>query len=300
MIDWPRMPPLAALRAFAAYAEAGNVSDAGARLNVSHAAISQQIRALEGFLETTLLDRSGRKAELTEDGLRLARAVETGFGAIWSEIEEMTGAGQARPVVVSATPSMASSWLLPRLAGFRAAHPGIDLMIDASAEVKPLRPGGIDVALRYGDGNWPGLETSLLVRSPVVVVAAPALLSALPAEGVTALARYPWLQELGTTEASDFLRRQGALPEPGQGMVSLPGNLMLEAARAGQGLAAMSRVSVEADLAAGRLVELVRDEMKKGYYIVTVPGPHRPALKAFLRWLGRQSGPGERAAERHE
>ena len=300
MIDWPRMPPLAALRAFAAYAEAGNVSDAGARLNVSHAAISQQIRALEGFLGTTLLDRSGRKAELTEDGLRLARAVETGFGAIWSEIEEMTGAGQARPVVVSATPSMASSWLLPRLAGFRAAHPGIDLMIDASAEVKPLRPGGIDVALRYGDGNWPGLETSLLVRSPVVVVAAPALLSALPAEGVTALARYPWLQELGTAEASDFLRRQGALPEPGQGMVSLPGNLMLEAARAGQGLAAMSRVSVEADLAAGRLVELVRDEMKKGYYIVTVPGPHRPALKAFLRWLGRQSGPGERAAERHE
>ena len=300
MIDWPRMPPLAALRAFAAYAEAGNVSDAGARLNVSHAAISQQIRALEGFLGTTLLDRSGRKAELTEDGLRLARAVETGFGAIWTEIEEMTGAGQARPVVVSATPSMASSWLLPRLAGFRAAHPGIDLMIDASAEVKPLRPGGIDVALRYGDGNWPGLETSLLVRSPVVVVAAPALLSAPPAEGVTALARYPWLQELGTAEASDFLRRQGALPEPGQGMVSLPGNLMLEAARAGQGLAAMSRVSVEADLAAGRLVELVRDEMKKGYYIVTVPSPHRPALKAFLRWLGRQSGPGEQAAEGHE
>jgi LysR family glycine cleavage system transcriptional activator len=291
MIDWPNMPPLAALRGFAAYAEAGSVSDAGAKLNVSHAAISQQIRALEGFLQTPLLDRSGRKAELTEEGLRLARAVETGFGAIWHEIEELTGAGQARPVVVSATPSMASSWLLPRLAGFRAAHPEVDLMIDASAEVKALKPGGIDVALRYGDGSWPGLEADLLVRSPVVVVAAPSLLAALPEEGVTALARYPWLQELGTTEASDFLRRQGALPEPGQGMVSLPGNLMLEAARAGQGLAAVSRVSVEADLAAGRLVELVRDEMRKGYYIVTLPGPHRPALKAFLRWLRRQADP---------
>lgn len=286
------MPPLAALRGFAAYAEAGNVSDAGAKLNVSHAAISQQIRALEGFLETPLLERSARKAELTQEGVRLARAVEAGFGAIWREIEELTTTGRARPVVVSATPAMASSWLLPRLGGFRAAYPGVDLMIDASAEVKPLKPGGVDVALRYGDGRWPGLEADLLVWSPVVVVAAPSLLAALPEDGITGLARYPWLQELGTTEASDFLRRQGTLPAPGLGMVSLPGNLMLEAARTGQGLAAMSRVSVEADLEAGRLVELVHDEMRKGYYIVTLPGPHRPALKAFLRWLKRQADRG--------
>lgn len=294
-MDWLNMPPLPALRAFAAYAETGNVSSAGARLNVSHAAISQQIRALERFLETPLLDRSARKAELTEEGVRLARALEEGFGAIWRGVEEISGAGKARPVVVSSTPAMASSWLLPRLSGFRAAHPGIDLMLDASAEVKPLRPGGIDVALRYGDGAWPGLEAELLVKSPVVVVAAPSLLPARPEAGGSALAEYPWLQELGTTEASTFLSNQGvvpgAAPAARAGVISLPGNLMLDAARDGQGLAAVALVSVAADIEAGRLVELARDTRKTGYFIVTGPGPHRPALKTFLRWLRRQAEP---------
>ena len=242
MIDWLTLPPLAALRAFAAYAEAGNVTRAGEALNVSHAAISQQIRALERHMALDLLDRSGRQARLTPEGQRLAEALRDGFGRIATAHAELTGAMNARPLIVSATPSMASAWLLPRLADFRMRHPGIDLMIDASAELREIGPGGVDLALRYGKGDWPGHDAVLLVRSPVVVVAAPDLLDRMPEGGPAALARFPWLQEIGTTEATDFLRRHGALPGPNAeaGTMSLPGNLMLEAARAGQGLAPCS------------------------------------------------------------
>lgn len=290
-MDWLALPPMAALRAFAAYAETGNVSRAGEALNVSHAAISQQLRALEAHMGLSLLDRSGRQAELTPEGAQLAAALREGFEAISQVCGELTGREAARPLIVSATPSMASAWLLPRLADFRAKHPGIDLMLDASAELREIGPGGTDVALRYGSGTWPGLEAQLLVRSPVVVVAAPSLLEALPEGGPAALADYPWLQEIGTTEASEFLRRHGALPGPeaGSGVMSMPGNLMLEAARAGQGLAPLALVSVQADIAAGRLVEIFRDRAEKGYWIVHRPGVQRPALKLFTAWLKRQA-----------
>ena len=285
MIEWNTLPSLAALRAFAAYAETGNVTEAGARLNVSHAAVSQQLRALEDFLGCQLLDRSGRQARLTGEGTRLAEALKEGFGGIARAVAELTGAEDARPLVVSVTPTLASAWLLPRLAGFRAAHPGIDLMIDATADVRSFAPGGIDIALRYGDGEWPGLEAVLLMISPVVVVAAPKLVE----QGTGDLADYPWLQEYGTTEATDFLGRLTEGRAPAAGVTSLPGNMMLEAARGGQGLAAVARVFVEGDIAAGRLVELARDEREKGYYIVTRPGVQRRPLGIFARWLRRQA-----------
>lgn len=289
MIDWSTLPSLAALRAFCAYAETGSLAAAGARLNVSHAAISQQIRVLEAFLGCVLLDRSGRSMVLTADGERLAQALTQGFGGISRTIGEMTGADETRPLLVSATPSMASSWLLPRLAGFREAHPGTDLMIDATADVKDFVPGGMDVALRYGGGRWPGLEAELLFLSPIVVVGAPSLFPGETPCRPEALAGFPWLQELGTSEATDFLRRHGAMPDPGRGKTSLPGNMMLEAARAGQGLAAVARVFVVADIRAGRLRELFRDDEQKGYYIVTRPGVQRRPLREFVTWLRRQA-----------
>lgn len=285
MIDWRSLPSLSALRAFAAYAETGNVARAGAQLNVSHAAISQQLRALEEFLGCQLLDRRGRQARLTPDGARLAEALTDGFGGIAQAVGDLTGADDRRPVVVSVTPTLASAWLLPRLADFRAAHPGIDLMIDATADVRGFAPGGIDLALRYGGGDWPGLAVTLLMQSPVVVVGAPSLIGSPPRD----ISQYPWLQEYGTTEATDFLGRMTGGQVPGAGVTSLPGNLMLEAARTGQGLAAVARVFVEPDIAAGRLTELARDSREKGYYIVTRPGVQRRPLKALVQWLRRQS-----------
>lgn len=287
-MDWRSLPPLSALRAFAAYAQTGSVEQAGALLNVSHAAISQQLRALESHTGLALLDRSGRSMVLTETGQALARAVEDGFGQIGQAVNALTGAEAVRPLHVTTTPSFASYWLMPRLAGFRAEAPGVDLMLNPTPQLADPAPGDIDVAIRYGDGNWPGFESEMLVPSPIVVVGAPSLVEDVARLSPSDLTRYPWLQELGSNEASRWLQKKGVQDAPPAGVVSVPGNLMIDGARAGQGVAVTTFVAVADDVAAGRLNILFQEEDTNGYHIVTIPGVPRPPLRAFLRWLRRE------------
>jgi LysR family glycine cleavage system transcriptional activator len=288
MIDWSTLPPLSALRAFAAYAEAGNLTAAGDRLNVTHAAISQQIRSLEERLGLQLLDRNGRRATLSPEGTQLAQGLQQGFGAMVRVVEDLTGADALRPVQVTLTPSFAAAWLMPRLAGLHAAHPEINLMIDASCDLRALGPGGIDLAIRYGAGDWPGVEAELLLPSPVAIVAAPSLVGAGEFNCREDLARFHWLQEMGKNETSDWFARYGVKGGVAGGITALPGNLVLEAARTGQGVAILAQAFVEEDIAAGRLRLLYQDDHDKGYYIVTRPGVQRDAVRTLLRWLRRQ------------
>lgn len=290
------MPPLSALRAFSAFAETGGVVEAGARIGVTHAAISQQIRALEAHLDLALVDRSARALALTAEGRRLAQALADGFGTIDRALADLTDAQSGRPLQITTTAAFASGWLMPRLASFRASHPGIDLMVDASSTLRPFGPDGVDVALRYGSGQWPGVDAQLLVESSVVVVAAPSVVSGRPITRVEDLAGLPWLQELGTSETTRFLDAHGVARAAGNGMVSLPGNLVADAARDGQGVAVIARSFIEADIAAGRLVVLFEDSERKGYFIVTRPGVMRPPVKAFVRWALRQAAAGNGAA----
>ncbi|MFZ5962259.1 LysR family transcriptional regulator [Thalassococcus sp. BH17M4-6] len=289
MIDWHTLPPLSALRAFSAYAETGSVTRAGARLNVSHAAISQQMRSLETHLGLSLLDRSSRSLSLTGEGRQLADALTEGFGRIAQVIEALTGADAHRPLYVTTTPSFAANWLMPRLAGFQQLHPEIDIMISPSPQMSDPAPGGIDVALRYGAGDWPGLASELLVHSPIAVVAAPSLIGDLAPGSPEELARFPWVQELGTSESSLWLAGKGVRNVGRLGVIHVPGNLMLDGARSGQGIAISTRVSVEEDLRAGRLRLLFEDRPDDGYHIVTAPGVARPPLRDFVAWLRREA-----------
>ena len=284
-MDWMAMPPLTALRAYAAYAATGSMTAAGARLNVSHAAISQQLRTLETHMGLTLLDRAGGPGAMTAEGQVLAEAVQTGFERMARAVADLTGADAERPVQVSATPSFAANWLMPRLARFRAAHPDVSLMIEPTPEVREIRTGGIDMAIRHGSGTWPGLEAELLIETPIVIVAAPSLVGEGAFDSPAQLTGFHWMQELGTSEATDFLERHGAVLDRARGLTALPGNLAIEAARAGQGIAVSAGAFVEADVAAGRLRVLFEDRRHKGYWLVTRPGLLRPAARSFHRWL---------------
>lgn len=287
-MKWRDLPPLASLRAFGAFAETGTLQSAGDALGVSHAAISQQIRTLEDRLGLALVDRSGRALRLTEDGARLADALLHGFGAIADTVAALTGADAARPVHVSTTPTFAASWLMPRLSRFRALHPGIDLRIDPSPALVRLEPGGIDVALRYGDGDWPGLETEMLLQSPMVVVAAPILLEGRRIAQPSDLAALPWLEELGTTESTNWLRRKGVADGIVGSRIQVPGNLLLDGVRDGQGVTVTVRAFVARDLEAGRLLELFGENDSNGYHIVTRPGVLRRPARDFVTWLRRE------------
>lgn len=290
-MNWRDLPPLSALRAFAAFAETGNVVAAGEALSVSHAAISQQLRALETHLGVGLLDRSGRALQLTPAGETLARALASSFAQMIEAAQDITGSRDARPLHISTTPMFAVSWLMPRLPGFRAQCPHVDLMLDPSPEVVALATDGIDVAVRYGKGPWPGLEAEMLVQSPLVVVAAPSLVGTGPLPGVEGLADLPWLEELGVTESTKWMQRHGVYKTATKGQTKVPGNLLLDGARDGQGVVVTVRAFVERDIAAGRLrvVHAAADE-GAGYHVVTRAGVMRPVLKAFVRWIRKEAG----------
>jgi len=287
-MDWLSLPPLTSLRAFAALAEAGSTAAAGAKLNVSHAAISQQIKALEAHLGVPLVDRSARQLHLTDAGRQLADAVNGGFAGIARICEALTGADADRPLQVSTTQSFATSWLMPRLGDFTKRHPGIDLMINPSTHLTNPELGGIDLGLRFGAGTWPGLEAEMLVPTNMVVVAAPELVGDRPFHDASELRDYPWLKEIDTNQTEDWLRSHGVSQGRGKSVTEVPGNLMLDGARAGQGIILTAMSSVAADVAAGRLRLLFRDQGNSGYFIVTHPGVLRPCARAFIGWLRRQ------------
>jgi LysR family glycine cleavage system transcriptional activator len=287
-MDWLRLPPLSGLRAFAAFAQTGNVAAAGAALNVSHAAISQQLRQLETHLGVSLLDRSGRALVLNAQGQQLADACALGFGAIEAAVLALTHSDAGRPVHISTTPTLAAGWLMPRLAEFRAAHPDIDLMLNPTPELVKLEPGGIDVALRYGAGVWLGLDAEPLLQSSMVIVAAPSLIGDRQIAHPSDLTAFPWLDEFGVSESSRWLASQGVDPDTIKGRLHLPGNLMLDGARDGQGVIVTVRHFVQSDIDAGRLKILFEGRQGGGYHIVTRPGVQRASVKSFVGWLRRQ------------
>lgn len=294
-MEWRNFPALSQLRAFAAFADAPSLEVAGARIGVTHAAISQQIRALEAHLGLALVERGGRKLVLSPEGRRLAEALEAGFGQIATVLASLTGADQTAPLRITTTPTFAAGWLMPRLTDFRARHPGIDLAIDPVSENRDIGREA-DIGIRYGNGHWPGLEARLVLRSSIVVVAAPSLVPPNGPADLQHLAGLPWLQELGTSEVTAFLDAQGIIRREGAAILSMPGNLMMDAARDGQGVAVIARAFVERDIAAGRLRLLMEDDEREGYFLVHRPGALRPAQRAFAQWVVRQSDAGAAGA----
>jgi LysR family glycine cleavage system transcriptional activator len=289
-MDWRGIPSLTSLRAFSAVSDTLNLSQAGRELNVSHAAVSQQVRALEAHLGVSLVVRRGRGVTLTPEGQELARSLETAFQGIRTAVDAVADAGSARPLQVTMTPSFAVSWLMPRISDFRLKHPDIELMLYPTADLVELAPGGVDLAIRFGSGNWKGLQSELLLPTTFVVVAATALVGDRPFTDPEQLVEYPWLQELGTNELSLWLKKQGVIATGKLDVTHLPGYMVLDGLRRGNGVTASARAFLEADIATGNLRVLFEDlRPDSGYYVVTRLGAMRPPLKAFVSWLHRHA-----------
>ncbi len=289
-MNWSILPPLGALRAFAVLAETQSFSQAGAVLNVTHGAVIQQVRALEERLGVTLVVREGRGVKLTEQGLSLAHHLTLGFQSISRGVEALTDADAHRPVQVSMSPAFAVAWLMPRLPDFQEQHPGITLLLNPTAEVVELRPGGIDLAIRYTDRRRANGPLETVVLADMVVVGTPSLIGEREITDAGELPDLPWLQELGTDEVGDWLTRHGVRPDRPPMISHMPGNLIIEAVRRGDGITYTARPFVEEEIRSGRLVELFSEPAFGLYYIQTGRGPLRPPVKTFVHWLKRQAG----------
>lgn len=288
-MNWSDLPTLTSLRAFAAVAETGSYSRAGLGLNVSHAAISQQVRALEAHLGVTLVVREGRSIRLTDAGAVLAGNLAKGLAAIRDGVEALADSDMAHAVQVTMSPAFAASWLMPRITDFRRRHPGITLMINATAEVLELNPGEIDLAIRFGGGNWPGMVVRPLLLPDMIVVGAPTLIGDRDLGDPATLLDLHWLQELRTNEVAEWMGRHGITAKRPSMITHMPGNLILEAVRRGDGVTYTARCFVEEDIRSGRLVVLSSEKNTGGYYVVARRGPLRPSAQTFLKWISQQA-----------
>jgi LysR family transcriptional regulator, glycine cleavage system transcriptional activator len=285
-IDWTTFPSLTALRAFEATARLRSFSAAARKLNVTHAAIAQQVRALEQHLAVPLINKQGRGLALTSEGERLAAALSEGFGVISQGIAALSLGGREHTVHISLTASFAAQWLMPRLRGFWAAHPDIALSLHPDARVVDLQKEGMDVAIRYGMGNWPGVTADYLTSARLVVAASPLLLGDGRPTTVSTLNRLPWILTQNWPEGHNWLRGLGI--DPGQiDLTELPTEeLAMAAAREGLGLIVESHALLAEDFKSGRMVPLIEsDDQLPAYFSVVQPGQHRRAVRIFLKWL---------------
>lgn len=302
-MDWAQLPPLSMLRAFEAAARTGGFTAAGRELNVTYAAVSQQVRGLEDRLGETLMRREGRGVALTPAGRRLAQALGDGMETMRRGLAEFRRETAERAVQISLTPSFSASWLMPRIGGFRALHPDIELMLNPTCELTDLARSDFDLAIRFGAGAWDGVEAEPLVASSVVVVAAPRLLDAAKVETPADLVKLPWVQEVGTDEWRVWFAARGVEVGRKSDVMHMPGYMVQQALRDGLGVALVPRVFVEQDVKAGRLAALF-DESEgaapTGYHLVRAPGPMRAGVAAFVAWIRREAAsetaPGEERA----
>jgi DNA-binding transcriptional LysR family regulator len=284
-MDWLKLPPLNSLRAFSAVAETGSYNLAADRLNVTHAAVSQQVKLLEKRLGVALVIRMGRGIQLTDEGVLLARELDIGFAAIERGVERLSENAADRPVQITMSPAFAVEWLMPRIAEFQHENPEITLLLNPTSEVVEPKPGGIDVAIRYRDRRRPHRDVETVLISDMIVIGTPSLVGGRDLREPASLIDLPWLQELGTNEAAEWFTYHGVVPDRPLTINHMPGNLIMDAVRRGDGITYTARAFFRDDLEAGRVVELFSEPLFGVYYVQTQQEHRRPAVKTLLDWL---------------
>lgn len=291
----PRLPSLNGLRAFECAARHLSFTRAAEELNVTQTAISHQIRRLEDELGVRLFMRLKDGLALTEEGNAYLPGIRSAFLELRYSTEKLLESSNNSVLTISTLVSVASKWLLPRLPSFREAHPQIDVRISASTERVDFRKGGIDAAIRYGDGNWPGLRADWLMSDEIFPVCSPRLLTGdKPLNTPVDLAHHPLLQVSGVTanDWNDWLHAAGQPPLTAKGprLTFDLAMMAVQAAIDGQGVCIGRSTYVDDDLRAGRLVAPfdLRLKSASGFYLVT---PHDQAeskkIVAFRGWLSQ-------------
>lgn len=285
-VNWKTFPSLTQLRAFEAAAQFSSFSNAARALNVTHAAIAQQVRALEERLGRELVYREGRGLKLTASGEKLAQALSDGFGTIERAVADLAADAGKGPLHLTMTPAFATQWLMPRLGDFWTTHPDIPLLLHPEQRVVDLRRDGIDLGIRFGSGKWPGVDAEFLASARYAIVAAPELLAGRTELSNREMSAMPWVIEQDWPEALAWLKERGLKPDAMQITLMPNEELALAAARQGLGLHVEAVALVEQDVEEGNLTILsqIADDAL-AYYMVTRPGPKRPELKTFMKWL---------------
>lgn len=281
------------LRVFESAARLGSFGAAADELAVTQSAVSHQIRALEEQLGFALFLRVGRGVQLTPAGQELSVEVNDALCGIGSMLARLRQRANPDRLTVTTMPSFAARWLGPRIGRFIEQEPGIELNIISTAGVLDFVRDGVDVAIRFGFGEYPDQSAELLMRDEMLVVASPALLAGKHLTQAADLKDFALLRSDGEFWRAWFERVGLNWPEPQGGLFFNDSALVLQAALDGRGVALSRRSLCQQDLDSGRLVQLFPETLPNGraYWFVTPEGvPLTPLARRFRDWVFCEAG----------
>jgi putative choline sulfate-utilization transcription factor len=269
------LPPLAYLAAFESAARHESFTYAADELCVTQSAISRQIRLLEETLGCTLFNRTHKAVTLTNEGRKFQRAVTAALELLAASAYELK-VKRTSSVTVSVDLAIASFWLIPKLPKFRTAHPEIIVHVDASDEDTHRISEGVDLAIQFGDGYWPGCNARFLLEEEIFPVCSPAFLSRVsplnsPEDLLSATLihfethHWDWMDWKAW-----FAHTNTVLPKERKDLYINTYPAVVQAALGGQGIAMGWRHLVDDLLSTGALIRPIEASVhtKRGFYLV--------------------------------
>lgn len=282
------LPPLSALRAFESVGRHLSISRAARELHLTHGAVSHQVKNLEAQLDVQLVARQGRGIVLTAAGATFANKLRAALAQLESVVAEAAASDVKTPLRISALPSLAARWLLPRLPRFQTLHPGVEVHLHTTAALIEVGRDGFELALRYGAGVWRGAKAEKLMDERLIPVCSPAYRAGKPPHTPREMLAGPLLRDTHVQWARWLAAMGMDVPEPANTFVYTDSGLLVQAAVAGQGVALVREVLARDDLAAGRLIRLPGAALPAGlaYYAVHAADvPLSANARAFLAWI---------------
>ena len=282
--DW-----LPSLAAFETAARHQNFAHAGEELHLTASAVSHHVRKLEAWLGVELFQRHARGVTLTVEGRQLADSASSALADMDGVLRNLRAAPDEHHVRISTLHSLTNAWLLPRLSGFTAAHPHIQLSLDTDTTLARFDKGGPDLAIRQGPGHWPGLTAVLLMNEMLFPVAAPTLHGIDTVVSAADIAKLPLVSDLARQGWHDWFRAAGVHAIKLDERYHFSDTTdALNAAACGLGAALARERIVAPYLTSGRVVQLPGPPLvaRWSYYVV-YPNHRslRPAAQAFVDWL---------------
>jgi LysR family transcriptional regulator, glycine cleavage system transcriptional activator len=286
----PRLPPLNALKAFEAAARHESFTRAADELCVTQGAVSQQVKALEAELAIKLFNRERQRLVITEAGRDYLTVIRDALDRIAVGTEKLLERQNAGVLTVSTSPDFASKWLVHRLGHFAEAHTGIDLRVSATLHHVDFAREEVDLAVRHGDGNWPGLDTVKLCSEQLFAVCSPKLLSGRRrVRQPTDILKLPLIHTESRTDWKRWLQATGVdEAQVTHGPVLNRASMAIDAAINGQGIALARTTLAAFDLINGRLVRPFEEALRlsKSYWILCPKATATlPKIVTFRDWL---------------
>lgn len=295
-MKFENLPPLNALRYFESAARRGSFTLAAEELCLTQSAVSQQIRNLENYIGTSLFKRGTTTVELTETGKEYYDAVSRSLERIDAATGRARGTNKANKVeqlCLSASPSFANLWLVKRLSKFHQEVRDVQLSLNATRHYVDFEVENVDMAIRHGDGQWPGLQADLLIKDDIVAVCSPRLIGRRTRPSDLSQARdYPLIEDRIHRYWAKYSRRIGYDVDLSKAILYDDSGVIVEAAINEQGIALARHSLAAAALSDGRLLKLfdAKFDGEIGYYIVFPTAyASRRSIARVTRWLKKEA-----------